>query len=122
MTTLNMLFRGGFYITLFVVTVLALLPTQNIVITTGWDKSNHCLAFLTLLALMDMAYPRLDLWKKKILYLVLYAVLIECIQHYVPGRFFSPLDIVADVFGLSLYLLVRPLVIRHLSLTKWQIF
>ncbi len=82
--------------------------------TTGWDKANHTLAFFVLLALLDHAYPSVNLWLKKILPLVAYALLIEWVQSQIPGRDASLLDIVGDLVGLAAYLLIRPVVINKL--------
>ena len=98
------------------------MPVQETVITTGWDKANHCLAFAVLLALLDNAYPAIALWSKKLPALLIYAVLIEIIQAFIPLRHFSLLDIVADASGLSLYLFVRPWISRKLSLIRLKGF
>jgi len=100
-------FRMGFFAALIVISVLALVPLEDTSLTTGWDKLNHVLAFAVLLFLLDSAYPSQRLWQLKIPVLLFYAFLIEVIQAFIPYREFSLLDIVADVVGLGLYLLLR---------------
>lgn len=107
-------FRLGFFTTLVVISVLALVPLEDSSFTTGWDKLNHVLAFGVLLLLLDSAYPLLRLWQLKIPVLLFYALLIEFIQAFIPYREFSLLDIVADVVGLGVYLLLRS------RLLHWQ--
>jgi VanZ family protein len=110
----KLLSRCGFYLCITAVTALALMPVQEVAITTGWDKANHCLAFTVLLGLLDNGYPKLALWTKKLSFLILYGIMIEAVQAFTPDRFFSLWDIFADVIGLSIYLVVRPLIIQNL--------
>lgn len=112
-------FRLAFYITLLVVTVLALVPQQAAVISTGWDKANHCIAFAVLLALFDHAYPSLKLYKNKFFLLLLYGVLLEAFQAMLPGRFASVLDIIADVVGLVAYTLLHAFLERVFPARKF---
>jgi len=42
--------------------------------------------------------------------LIAYGLFLECAQYYVPGRFFSLWDILADAAGIGLYLLLVPLI------------
>jgi VanZ family protein len=96
------------------VSLLAVLPQDQSVITTGWDKANHTLAFFVLLGLLDNAYPSMNLWIKKIAPLIAYAILIELVQSQIPGRYASLLDIIGDAVGLGLYLLIRSWLINYL--------
>ena len=91
-----------------------MLPEDQAVITTGWDKANHSLAFFVLMGLLDNAYPAMNVWTKKIVPLLAYAVLIELVQSQIPGRCASLLDVVGDAVGLGLYLVLRPLLINHM--------
>jgi VanZ family protein len=100
--------RGLFFVTLIGITVLALVPQHDAVISTGWDKANHALAFFVLLALLDNAYPPLKLWSAKALPLLAYGFLIEGIQYCLPDREFSLLDMLGDAVGLLLYGVLRP--------------
>jgi VanZ family protein len=93
-------------ITLLLVTWQALtphLPNQPEIIN---DKLGHALVFLLLAAISDHAYASSAFAVKKISYLLVYGIAIECIQYYIPGRMFSLLDIGADLGGLLLYLLI----------------
>ena len=104
-----------FYCVLVVVTMLALISQDQVTVTSGWDKSNHAIAFFVLLALFDYGYPSMKLWRRKVLWLLLYGLLIECAQAYVPSREASLLDIMADGVGLGLYIMIR-------RLLPWRVF
>lgn len=97
-----------FFIALVTISCLAFAPLEDSPITTGWDKFNHLLAFAALLLLLDSAYPHKPLWTFKVPVLLFYAFLMETIQAFIPYREFSLLDIVADAFGMAVYLLLRP--------------
>lgn len=108
MTLINN-YRTVFYITFVVITLLALLPQDQAVLTTGWDKTNHLLAFFVLALLIDRSYPHLSLWRIKLPLLLVYGLWIELLQWFIPGRFFSGFDVLADGLGLLIYaLLVVP--------------
>ena len=101
------MFKFAFFFALIVISWLAITPNNEISITTGWDKTNHLLAFFVLLALLDNAYPKQPFWKIKFLILAVFAVAIECVQSQLPWRSFSFVDIVADLAGLLFYLPIR---------------
>ena len=103
-----------FFIALFSVTCLAVLPQEQVSLTTGWDKANHALAFLVLLGLLDQAYPQWNLWLQKTLPLIGYGLVIEGLQFFLPDRMFSLLDVAADLVGLGVYLLLRPRLLEKL--------
>ncbi len=114
--------RWLFYLALIAITILALVPQQQAVVTTGWDKSNHVLAFWVLLLLMDNAYPPLNLWVRKVLPLLAYGLLIECLQGFSPGRHFSLMDVVADFVGLIAYILLRPFLLDKIPFINTESF
>jgi VanZ family protein len=114
--------RCLFYVALVAITVLALVPQQEAVISTGWDKANHALAFFVLLALLDNAYPPLKLWLLKVLPLLVYGLLIEVIQYYLPDRDFALLDLLGDAVGLLLYCLLRPVLLDKIPFIRAQLF
>ncbi len=103
-----------FFIVLAAVFILAVVPQEAATITTGWDKLNHVLAFFVLLALFDYAYPAMPFWSRQWLWLLAYGLLIECVQGFTADRYFSLLDILADMVGLLAYGLIRPLIITYL--------
>lgn len=108
----------GFKLLLFLVLTLvtwqALSPSpieQSQIIN---DKLAHMLVFFTLAAITDHAFASTTFTLKKASMLMLYGIAIECIQHYVPGRDFSLLDMLADGMGIfCFWLLSRYLVMRE---------
>ena len=81
-----------------VVLALALMPTVPQMPTTGWDKSNHLLAFAVMSWLGCMAYPRHN--ALVLLALLAYGALIEVLQSFTPHRSAELGDLFADSLGL----------------------
>ncbi|WP_218509418.1 VanZ family protein [Variovorax sp. dw_308] len=99
--------RYAFWATGLVVLVLSLLPVVPAEIpTTGWDKSNHMLAFVVLALLGRLAYRRN--WRGVLVGLVAFGGLIEVLQSFTPTREAEWADLFADSLGISLVGLVGP--------------
>lgn len=90
-----------FWIALIAISILAFMPGEDVSITTGWDKSNHALAFFTLAFFADYAWPRQDRLRL-VLALVGYGIFIEVVQYFV-GRDASALDVLGDSTGILIY-------------------
>lgn len=95
---------------LLIVGWLALTPQPPRELTTGWDKSNHFLAFSTLMVCGRLAWPRR--WLVLFASLLAYGGTIELIQLYVPGREGEWADLLADAIGLAIGQLLAPLALR----------
>ena len=93
------LFKLGFIICLVAIEYLATTTISIPVVEQSWDKANHFIAFFTLYILLHYGYKSLNL-KTKILYLLLFAIQIEIVQYFIPNRYFSLLDVVADSIGI----------------------
>lgn len=88
-----------FWICLLGVLTLSLLPgTQNLP-STGWDKSNHALAFAALYLLADLAYPRHIV--RLFIALLAFGGLIEILQSMTGYRFAEWADLLAEAIGLG---------------------
>ncbi|WP_213956015.1 VanZ family protein [Variovorax sp. dw_954] len=99
--------RWAFWATCLVVLVLALVPTVPPEIpTTGWDKSNHMLAFAVLALLGRTAYSRR--LAAVAVGLFLYGGLIEVLQSFTPTRMAEWGDLFADSLGIASACLVGP--------------
>ena len=107
--------RLAFGLCVLVVLVLALLPNDLAVPSTGWDKSNHLLAFSVMALLGLRAFPGRTL--ALLAGLLAYGALIEMLQSFTPNRFAQWQDLVADAAGLALGWVVEQLArrIRRLS-------
>ena len=99
------LFKTTFYINFFSIEYLALTPQHIEVLDGLWDKQNHLIAFFALYVLLSFAYSHFST-RKKIALLVLVGFQIEATQYFIPGRFFSTLDIVADSIGIIIGIIV----------------
>lgn len=67
------------------------------------DKLLHLAAFLALALLTDFAFRGSAFGSAKFLPLLGYGLALETVQHFLPFRDFSVLDLVADGLGLVLY-------------------
>ena len=77
------------------------------------DKSTHFIAFAVLTLLLRLAYPVTLL--QTFLLLLFYAVFIEFSQFFTPNRNAELLDVVADVIGIGIGLLLYPLMSRFMK-------
>lgn len=93
--------RISFFAALACIEYLATTTRQIEVIAHSWDKLNHLVAFAVLYLLLSAAFGHLKIWCRVML-LMAFAVQIEIVQHFIPGREFSLLDIVADGVGIAI--------------------
>lgn len=114
---LMVFFRLAFWVSVFLIFSLALVPASSATPSTGWDKLNHFLAFSLLAMLGGRAYPmRLGLVFGGLL---AYGAGIEILQYFSPDRFAEWGDLLADGFGLLsggavflLYVRIRRMLMR----------
>ena len=92
--------RLAFGLCMLAVLVLAFMPTDVSIPSTGWDKSNHLLAFSVMALLGCCAYPGRTM--AVLAGLLAYGVLIEVLQSFTPERSADWYDLVADAVGLAL--------------------
>jgi VanZ family protein len=107
----TLLFRIALVLALLGIGYLAITPTQAVLPESN-DKLNHLGAFLVLALLGDHAFPGRPWDWRKFLPLLGYGLLLECIQYFVPNRYFSLWDLAADALGLALYPLAMGLLLR----------
>ncbi len=100
-----------------VITYLAFTPLEIPGVSSLNDKVSHLAAFLCLACLTDFSWPDSGWTQTKFFALLGYGLFIEAVQSFLPYRFFSLLDLVADGFGLLVYALILPWLMRH-SLIK----
>ena len=89
----------AFVVCAVAVLVLSLMPAGVRLPDTGWDKSNHLLAFFALASTGLMAYPK----RPAILLasLLAYGGMIEVLQSFTPDRMAEWADLLADALGLA---------------------
>lgn len=93
-------YRWLFSICALAVLVLSLLPPDMAQPTTGWDKTNHLLAFGTLAVLGLRAWPG-RIWQLA-LALTAYGAAIKILQSLTPYRTSSWADLLVDVLGIAI--------------------
>jgi VanZ family protein len=98
---IKILFRVMFYGALLSIMFLATTTLKIEVVESMWDKANHFIAFFVLYVLLSVAHEELSM-KIKIALLLTFAVSIEVVQYFIPGRDFSLLDVVADSIGIAI--------------------
>ncbi len=91
---------------LLVITYMALTPVPDLLQQSVNDKLGHALAFVLLSFLSHAGWPKRAFGWRHGLPLLAYGVALECLQYFVPGRYFSFLDMLADAAGIAAYLLL----------------
>lgn len=99
-----------FWACLLAVLALSLLPLSPQLPTTGWDKTNHLLAFCVLTVLGTQAYRGRT--GMVLLGLLAYGGMIEILQSFTPDRMAEWADLLADSLGLTVGLALRALLVR----------
>ena len=100
-------FRLLFVIVILVICLLAFSKPSSNIPEFGYDKFNHLIAFVTLALLFDYSFPNRTI--TLFLTLLGFGIFIEFIQGMIPGRTTSHWDIVADLIGITSYLILQPL-------------
>lgn len=98
------------------ITWLALVPTPPKGLSTGWDKTNHLLAFSSLAFTSVWAgwrEPRQ--WWRLVAALLAYGLGIEIAQGFLPPRSADVTDVLADGVGIALGLLAAWPLVRVLK-------
>jgi len=91
--------RAAFWACILSVLALALLPVTSLQLpTTGWDKTNHALAFATLALIGIGAHPRRI--RLVLASLLAFGASIEVLQSFTSYRFADWADLGADLVGL----------------------
>jgi len=82
------------------ITYLAIMPSNVPVIDEANDKFKHILAF-AVLAWCLSRYRNWP-WRRVTVLLLTYGICIEMVQTFVPGRYSSALDVLADCVGIMI--------------------
>ena len=102
-----------FALALLIITYMALTPAPGTLQASVNDKLGHSLAFLLLAFLSHASWPNRDFSWRFALPLLGYGLLIEIAQYFIPQRFFSWLDLLADAGGIVFYMLLLWLLARQ---------
>ncbi|MCM2328838.1 MAG: VanZ family protein [Lysobacter sp.] len=118
--TLTALARIGLLVAVALVSHLAFTDRPYAVVSSLPDKFSHFAAFGVLALLADYAFPAAGFGAAKVFALAGYGLFIEGVQHFLPWREASFLDIVADGAGIAAYALCIPLLARIPGLRRPQ--
>ncbi len=100
---------------LLIVTYMMLTPSPGPIQASVNDKAGHALAFFVLSLLSHAGWARHDFNWRFVLPLLAYGIVMECIQYFIPHRFFSSADILADTAGILVYICLLLLYRQYLS-------
>ena len=93
-----MILRVSLVLVLAAIAYLSLTPTTSI--SVGNDKVGHFIAYSALMTNMGLVtLTKMKSFRIGIVFSICYGMLMEIGQHFVPGRTFSMLDMVANVSG-----------------------
>ena len=95
--------QGGLALLVLTVCWLAFSPAPPVQVNTGWDKTNHLLAFATLAMVAEAAFwhvPRRR-WRNTAA-LLAFGLFIEAVQSQIPQRSGEWPDLLADALGMAL--------------------
>ncbi len=115
--TTIIVFRITLVVSLLLITFLATMELELPAITSVDDKFGHVLAFLYLALLVDYSFPASRFNLLKVMLLLLYGVVIELIQYFIPHRMFSLLDLLANGIGVVIYAAFYQ-ILKHVPLFK----
>lgn len=101
-------FKVLYLLAVVTVFILAIVPDYDLLpeVFSLSDKLNHTAAFFVLAGLGYGARFK-HAYRYQIVFLVGYAFFIEAVQYFLPTRFFSLSDVVADAVGIGLFLLLN---------------
>ena len=99
-----------FYV-LYVVnmTYFSLTPIEHKISENIWDKAAHFIAYLLLIIIIKIVHKRFS-YLTSVILCCSYSFVIECIQHFIPNRMFDILDILANVLGTALGVIIYYLI------------
>jgi len=92
-----------FYITAFIVFIFATTNDHMPLHFHNADKVKHMTAFFTLSFLLNRASSTLAHRFRNIIALLLFGILIEVVQYFIPARDSDYMDILADFAGIMLF-------------------
>lgn len=102
--------RVALVLTLSALTWFAFGTESRTIVKMLGDNVSHVTAFVVLALLVDGAFPQVPFWRAKVPLLLAYGVGLEALQTLFPLRVFSYWDVLADVVGITIYAVLRPLI------------
>lgn len=109
-----MILRIGLVLLLLAIAYLSLTPTTTI--SVGNDKIGHFIAYGVLMINIGLVtLPKMKSFRIGIIFAICYGMLMEIGQYFVPGRTFSFYDMIANVSGVTLGILISILFAKRIQ-------
>lgn len=105
---LKLSIRIGFFVLLGLSFYLSInVPGKHSLVNLLGDKFCHASGYFLLVLLFDLAFQPGRHPVPKSVAVLIYSILLECIQYTLPYREFSVLDILANAAGIGIFLFLR---------------
>ncbi len=102
----------GFYVLYgLIITYFSLTPIEHKVSESIWDKASHFIAYLILFIIAKKVLTKFNYLTCAIICCI-YSFSIECIQYFIPNRHFEGIDMLANVLGICLGVIIYKLFIE----------
>ncbi|MBC8555338.1 MAG: VanZ family protein [Candidatus Brocadiales bacterium] len=102
----------GFYVFyVLIVTYFSLTPIEHKISESIWDKAAHFISYLFLVMIVKKVHIRFN-YLTCVVICCSYSFVIECIQYFIPNRMFDVLDMLANVLGTILGIIIYYLIIE----------
>ncbi len=94
-----------------IITYFSLTPIEHKISESIWDKAAHFIAYLFLVMIVKKVHIKFN-YLTCIIICCSYSFIIECIQYFIPNRMFDILDMLANVLGTLLGVILYYLIIE----------
>ena len=101
MTIAEFLKKAQFCLFIILSTYFSLIPHLPDIVERTSDKIVHAVGYFLLFLSCDVAYRTGKKLPGKIIPLFIFSLTMELLQHFIPYRYFSFLDLMANLAGLS---------------------
>ena len=103
------IYRFVFFFLVLFISYAAVIPLEDGTSVPYIDKLLHFFTFLLLTLFMDLSIRKPLLSNKAaLIFLILYAFLIELVQYFLPYRSAEVFDFISDLLGILVYLYFAP--------------
>jgi VanZ family protein len=111
-----MVLRITLILLLIAIAYLSLTPSTSI--SVGNDKVGHFIAYGTLMVNVGLVtLPKIIRFRRGIIFAVCYGMFMEIGQYFVPGRTFSMYDMLANVLGVGIGIIIS--ILFGKGIQKW---
>ena len=102
----------GFYVLyIFIITYFSLTPLEHKMPVNVWDKAAHFISYLFLAMFVRRVHIRFS-YLTCVITCFSYSFVIECIQYFFPNRQFELLDMLANLLGAILGVVIYYLITK----------